>query len=226
MLNHPAHVVDEIRVRPRVDQRQQRAAPSEVALERRVFDVEQRARGAGHDDDVGVFGNLALGRQQKLLHPIVLVAQRLGRALEALLRGARLALDGPLAVTLEEVGLLLAGARQLQHRVGDVLLGDLRYLHRLFAEGHPHEALAEFLRRDAVLAEQLWPLVRIGVLHAEAVALVGVAVEQLANEGSRGDLSLAERATTSTSRSSPSSTLRLWLVSECTRCSLQSKRLW
>jgi hypothetical protein len=147
-----AQVAHEIRVRPRVDQHQQRAAPAEVALERLVFDVEQRARGAGRDHDVGVLGDLAVGRQQQLLHPVVLVAQRLGGALVALLRGAGLTLDGPLVVAFEEVDLLLAGARQLHHRVGDVLLGDLGYPHRLFAESHPHQALAELLRGDAVSA--------------------------------------------------------------------------
>jgi hypothetical protein len=55
-------------------------------------------------------------------------------------------------VALHEVHDLLAGARELHHRVGDVLLVDLLTSTDFAAERHVHEAvLAELLRRDVEL---------------------------------------------------------------------------
>ena len=84
-------------------------------------------------------------------------------------------------MAFEEVDRLLARARELDERVGEVLFGHVRELRGLVADRQAHEPLAQLLLRDAVLLEQVGPLARIRELDLEARARVGVAVEDLAH---------------------------------------------
>ena len=175
-------ITADVRIRSRIDHHEQRATPTEVARERRVFFVEQWSRRPRHHDGVRVFRDVRDRGQQQGRHFVGLVLERGARAAVAATRLTVLTLGGAFVVPADEVDLAPAAARQLHDRVRDRRLAELLHdVDGIAAGGDAHEARGRDPGPGRPARDEIGPHVRIRELERHPLAGVLVAPQEIAH---------------------------------------------